>query len=109
MNDVVSGIKKLSHISSKTLPFSPRNSLVYGSKAWSNAVLRASIKELNNVDRVLSARSLEVFYFLAELEKHGFRWQNARLRNHINLAVKRGRFTLEQSESDPKEVVGGAS
>ena len=71
----------------------------YGSRAWANAVLRLAIAELKNTDRVLSARQLEVFHYLHELESHGYWWQSARLRNHINLAVKKGRFTARSADS----------
>jgi hypothetical protein len=64
-----------------------------GSKEWANSVLRLAIRELKNVDRVLEARQLEVYYFLDDLRDHGFVWQVARLRNHIHLAIKQGRFT----------------
>lgn len=79
----------------------------YGSKDWANSVLRLAIQELKNIDRVLSARQLEIYYFLHELERLGFKWQVARLRNHINLAVKEGRFTSRRL--DPSIKVGGAS
>jgi hypothetical protein len=49
---------------------------------------------------VLEARQLEVFYFLGELERFGYRWQVARLRNQIHLAIKKGTFTAERSEAD---------
>ena len=108
MNTVVSQIKKLCSFEADTLSSSVKNPSGYGEKAWANAVLREAIEELYNSNRVLSARNLEVFYFLGELERFGFKWQVARLRNHINLAVKRGRFTISK-EIDPKEVVGGLS
>jgi hypothetical protein len=79
----------------------------YGSREWANSVLRLAIQELKNTDRVLSARQLEVYYFLGELERLGFKWQVARLRNHINLAVKQGRFTSRRL--DPLKDVGGLS
>lgn len=78
-------------------------------KAWANRVLRLAIAEINNADRVLSARRVEVFYLLGELERLGYWWQVARLRNHINLGIKKGVFTLERSESDPLSKVGGLS
>ena len=81
----------------------------YGSVAWANLVLRLAIREITNEHRVLSARRSEVFYLLGELEKHDFWWQADRLRNHINLAIKNGRFTLERSESDPLKAVGVTS
>jgi hypothetical protein len=68
----------------------------YGSKEWANSVLRIAIHELKNTDRVLAARQLEIYYFLGELERFGFKWQVARLRNHIHLAVKQGRFTASR-------------
>jgi hypothetical protein len=108
MDIVVSEIKKLCSFEAKTLPFSSINPSLYGQKAWANDVLREAIRELNNVDRVLSARSLEVFYFLGELERHGFKWQVTRLRNHINLAIKKGRFTISK-EINPIEEMGGSS
>ena len=80
----------------------------YGSKDWANSVLRIAIGELKNKDRVLSARQLEIFYFLGELEAYGFVWQAKRLRNHIHLAIKKGMFTAERSEADPLKVGGGA-
>lgn len=78
-------------------------------KTWANQVLKIAIAELKNTDRVLSARQLEIFYYLHELEAYGYRWQVARLRNHINLAIKQGRFTAERSEADPLNEVGGLS
>jgi hypothetical protein len=83
--------------------------LYYGSKDWANHILVYCIEELNDVERDLSARRVEVFYFLGELESFGWKWQADRLRNHINLAVKRGRFTLERSETDPSKGLGGLS
>lgn len=76
----------------------------YGSKDWANAVLRLTIQELKNTDRVLSARQIEIFHFLHELEKCGYWWQVVRLRNHIHLAIKqdRFRFTAERSEADSR-------
>jgi hypothetical protein len=81
----------------KTLPY-------YGSKDWANAVLRLTIQELKNTDRVISARQIEIFHFLHELESFGYWWQVARLRNHIHLAIKqdRFRFTAERSEADSR-------
>ena len=88
----------------------PDNSpLFYGSKNWSNHILMHCIEELNHVERDLSARRIEVFHFLKELEFYGWKWQADRLRNHINLAIKQGRFTLERSESDPIKGRGGLS
>ena len=83
------------------LVFEGTSPLYYGSKNWANHILVYCIEELNHVERNLSARRIEVFYFLRELEFYGWKWQADRLRNHINLAIKRGRFTLERSESDP--------
>lgn len=85
----------------------------YGSKGWANIVLKLAIEELKNTDRVLSARQLEIFYFLGELERFGWRWQSARLRNHINLAIKQGRFSSSSftasAEADPIDHAGGDS
>ena len=88
----------------KTLPF-------YGSKEWANRVLKIAIAEVNNSGRVLSARQLEVFHYLHELERFGYWWQVARLRNHIHLAIKQGRFrfTAERSEADYQPKAGGDS
>ena len=72
----------------------------YGSKGWANIVLKLAIADLNDTDRVLSSRQLEIFYFLGELERFGWRWQSARLRNHINLAIKQGRFTARRADYD---------
>lgn len=83
--------------------------LYYGSREWANSVLVYCIEELNNVGRDLSARRLEVFHFLDELESYSWWWQARCVRWHLNLAIKRGRFTLERSESDPDTVVGGLS
>lgn len=104
---VVSEIKKLCSFDSNTLPFRRKNSCLYGKKAWANDVLRIAVKELSNVDRVLSARNLEIFYFLGELERFGFWWQVARLRNHINLAIKQNRFTISK-EIDLLKDMGGS-
>jgi len=82
--------------------------LYYGSKNWANHILVYCIEELNHVERDLSARRIEVFHFLEEMEFYGWRWQADRLRNHIHLAVKRGRFTLS-AESDPIKGKGGLS
>ena len=86
-----------------------KEKLYYGSQDWANWVLVHCIEELHNVDRVLSARQIEVFYFLKELASYGYWWQVARLRNHIHLAIKQGHFTLEQSESDLLIEKGGIS
>ena len=90
----------------KTLPCSARSDLYYGSHDWANWVLVHCIEELNRVDRDLSARRIEVFCFIEDLELYGWKWQADRVRNHINLAIKRGRFTLERSESDPSKRGG---
>ena len=76
----------------------------YGSVKWANDALRLSIQELKNTDRVLFARQQEIFHFLHELESFGYWWQVARLRNHIHLAIKQGRFsfTPERSEGDSR-------
>ena len=87
----------------------PQSSSYYGSKDWANHILVYCIEELNHVERDLSARRVEVFHFLKELEFYGWKWQADRLRNHINLAIKQGRFTLERSESDPIKGGGGLS
>jgi len=79
----------------------------YGSREWANVVLKLAIRELKNEKRVLSARQLEIYYILGELKKYGFRWQVARLRNHINLAIKQGRFTARRA--DPLKGGGGLS
>lgn len=76
-------------------------------KDWANGVLRLAIEELKNTDRVLFSRQQEIFYFLRELEEHGYWWQAARLRNHINLAVKQRRFTARRA--DPSKMSGGLS
>jgi len=82
----------------------------YGSREWANSVLRLAIQELKNKDRVLSARQLEVFYFLGELESYGFVWQARRLRNHVHLAIKKGFLQSLGREIDPpKKGVGGSS
>ena len=78
----------------------PNNFSYYGSKEWANSVLRLAIQELKNSARVLSARQLEIYYFLGELEAYGWIWQAKRLRNHIHLAIKKGTFTAERSEAD---------
>jgi hypothetical protein len=75
-------------------------------KVWANAVLKIAINDLKDVQRVLSARQLEIYYILHELQYHGFSWQVARLRNHIHLAIKTGRFTARSA--DPLKVAGGA-
>jgi hypothetical protein len=75
------------------------SSFFYGSKDWANQVLKLAIQEVNNSDRVLSARQLEVYYFLGELKSYGWNWQVERLRNHINLAIKQGRFTSRRLDS----------
>jgi len=79
----------------------------YGSKDWANSILRLAIAELKNENRVLFARQQEIFYFLHELEVYGYWWQVARLRNHINLAIKQGRFTARRA--DHFSHVGGLS
>jgi len=83
----------MSNLSVKEKPY-------YGSKEWANFVLVSCIEELNNVERNLSARRTEVFYYLRELEFHNYWWQVARLRNHIHLAIKKGTFTAEHGEAD---------
>lgn len=75
----------------------------YGSKEWANNVLKLAIAEVKNSKRVLSARQLEVFYFLDELKKYGWSWQVARLRNHINLGVKQGVFTTRRVDPSKRE------
>jgi hypothetical protein len=75
----------------------------YGSKDWANSVLKIAIAEVKNSQRVLSARQLEVFYFLDELRKYGWSWQVARLRNQINLAVKNGSFTSRRLDPLKRE------
>lgn len=75
----------------------------YGSKAWANSVLKLAIKELKNKDRILSARQLEVFYFVGELKKYGWSWQVDRLRNQINLAIKNGTFTTRRVDPSKRE------
>jgi hypothetical protein len=85
----------------KTLPVSESSQFYYGSRDWANNVLVLCIEEVFNGERDLSARRLEVFYFLEELETYGFWWQVSRLRNWINLGVKKGVFTLS-AESDPR-------
>lgn len=64
-----------------------------------NYLLREGIKELKNVDRVLSARQLEIYHYLDEFERLGFWWQAKRLRNQIHLAIKQGRFTARSADS----------
>jgi hypothetical protein len=76
------------------------NKAFLGSKGWANSVLRLCIQELKNSNRVLSARQLEVFYFLDELKRYGFVWQTRVLRYQIHLAMKKGTFTAEHSEAD---------
>jgi len=70
------------------------SNLWYGSSQWANQVLRIAIQEVNNVSRDLHARRLEVHYWLSELVDYGFKWHESRLRNHVNLAIKKGRFSF---------------
>jgi hypothetical protein len=70
------------------------SNLYVGSSQWANQVLRIAIHEINNVSRDLHARRLEVHYWLSELVDYGFKWHESRLRNHVNLAIKKGRFSF---------------
>lgn len=79
------------------------SSSCYGGKEWANIILKLAIQELKNSDRVLSARQLEIYYFLDELKSYGWNWQVERLRNHINLAIKQGRFTARRADSLSKK------
>jgi hypothetical protein len=80
--------------------------LSYGSKSWANELLRIAIAELKNTDRVLSARRFEVFAILNSFKEHGFWWQEARLRNQINLAIKKKQFSFtELSSSDVNQEI----
>ena len=96
---VVSEINKFSESSF------PNSNLYHGSPSWANQVLRIAIHEVNNVHRDLSARRVEVHYWLSELVDYGFTWHVSRLRNHVNLAVKKGRFSFV----DPSSSLGGSS
>jgi len=86
----------------KTLPSS--------SSSWVNELLRIAIAELKNTDRVLSARRFEVIAILNVFREHGFWWQEARLRNQINLAIKKKQFSFtELSSSDVNQEIDEAS
>jgi len=93
----------MDYVSSELNKFSESN-LYLGSVQWANCVLRISIHEVNNVHRDLSARRVEVHYWLSELVDYGFTWHVSRLRNHLNLAVKNGRFSFAGPSS-----LGGSS
>jgi hypothetical protein len=76
----------------------------YGSKSWANWVLKVAIHEINNVDRDLSARRIEVHHILKELDEKGFKWQAARLRNHINLAAKKRIFSFTDPPAGGSDI-----
>jgi hypothetical protein len=78
----------------------------YGSVVWANFILRLGIAECNNVDRVGFARLQEIFYIMRVLSEHGYEWQARRLRNHLHLAMKKGRFTA-LARADPIKVGRG--
>lgn len=87
----------------KTLPSS--------SSSWANVLLRIAIAELKNTDRVLSARRFEVIAILNMFKENGFWWQERRLRNQINLAIKKKQFsfTAEPGEADINQDLEEAS
>jgi hypothetical protein len=89
------------------MSFSVSEGSFYGSKAWANWVLRCAISILKNESRDLASRQVEIYYWLFCLECEGFDWQARRLRNHINLAVKKGSFTARRA--DPIKGAGGLS
>jgi hypothetical protein len=79
-----------------------------GSKAWANQVLKIAIHEVYNVGRDIEARRVEVHYWLFTLHDSGFKWQEDRLRNHINRAIKKGVFSFTASlEADSNQQIGG--
>jgi hypothetical protein len=98
LNYVNSVVKKVSKA-----PIVESPSFFYGSKSWANFILKLGIAECNNINRVGFARLQEIFYYMRILSEAGFEWQSQRLRNHYHLAVQRGRFTVEQGETDSLE------
>jgi hypothetical protein len=53
-------------------------------KNWANELLSSGVVELKNSKRVLSARLMEVRYYIRRLEEEGFWWQSERLKNHLH-------------------------
>ena len=74
-------------------------SFYYGTKEWANSILSIAIADVYDTVRVLPARQVEIYHILRELEKYSYWWQAQRLRNHINLAIKTGRFTARSADS----------
>lgn len=91
----------------KTLPSYP----IYGSKTWANVLLGIAIDDLKNTERVLSSRRLLVVAILNLFKENGLWWQEVRLHNQINLAIKKNQFSFtdERSEADINPQVEGDS
>ena len=77
------------------------SSSYYGSRQWSNDILRLGIKEVKNRDRDRASRLQLIAYFLRLLEENGFWWQYERLRNQVYLGYKNGLFTVSKETDSP--------
>ena len=67
----------------------------YGTKDWANWVLTYCIEEIFNKERYFGARQLEIYGFIEELDRYGWKWQAERVRNWIHLGIKKGTFYAE--------------